>query len=136
MKCLEQNCNNQIESKTGRKKFCSNKCKMKHFRKVGKKNIVTKADIQILFNEFKAAIQEFSKRANNGTLNNVAEIKKEIISEHKPMFPKSAQIIKSVEEWVAEKRAIELEEDFVGFQKRLDEATYLSDRQKKLIRIS
>jgi hypothetical protein len=42
--------------------------------------------------------------------------------------------VKSVQDWVLEKRDIELHEDFLAFQKRLDAATYLSDRQKKEIR--
>lgn len=111
---------------------------MKHFRKVGKKNIVTKADIQILFNEFKAAIQEFSQKSNSVVLSEKAELKKEAVAEYKPMFQGNVQQsnIKSVEQWIAEKREIELEDDFVVFQKKLDEATYLSDRQKKLIRVA
>ena len=41
---------------------------MKHFRKVGKKNTVTKVDVQILFNEFKAAVQDFADKVKIGAV--------------------------------------------------------------------
>lgn len=66
MKCLAEDCKNEIESKTGRRKFCSDACKMKHFRKHGKKGVVTKIDVQMLFNDFKASVQDFTAKINSG----------------------------------------------------------------------
>jgi hypothetical protein len=58
MECMAEDCKNEFENKTGRRRFCSDACKMKWHRKHPKKNTATKLDIQVLLNEFKAAIQE------------------------------------------------------------------------------
>lgn len=62
MKCLVEDCNNEFENKTGRRRFCSDACKMKWHRKHPQKNVATKFDIQVLLNEFKATIQEAGKQ--------------------------------------------------------------------------
>lgn len=64
---------------------------MKHFRKVGKKNTVTKVDVQVLFNEFKAAIQDFAEKVKSGTVPTIpitTALADEPLSfsEYKPMF--------------------------------------------------
>lgn len=63
-------------------------------------------------------------------------VKTEIVNE--PMFsnPIQPQVRKTVAEWLSRKKEIELEEDFLVFQKDLDAATYLSDIDKKIIRTS
>lgn len=43
---------------------------------------------------------------------------------------------KSVTEWVQEKRQIEDEDEFIVWEKKLDADTLLTDKQKKLIKIS
>jgi len=50
MKCLTEDCANEIENKTGRRKFCSNACKMRYFRKHGKKDSVSPMQVQVLYN--------------------------------------------------------------------------------------
>lgn len=57
--CLE--CKTEFKSKTDRRKFCSDKCKVKWHRKHPKKDSVSKFDFQALYNEFKAAIQDLGK---------------------------------------------------------------------------
>lgn len=51
MKCLQEGCENEFESKTGRRKFCSNACKMKwHRKQPNSKNVLNKVQVQVLYN--------------------------------------------------------------------------------------
>ena len=60
MKCTLESCNNTFENKTGRKKFCSNACKMKWYRKNPKKEEVTKFDLKVVYNELLDLAQKLS----------------------------------------------------------------------------
>jgi predicted nucleic acid-binding Zn ribbon protein len=60
--CLK--CKKQFESKTGKAKFCSTSCRVMYNRKQPKKNVVTHFHLMALYNEFKAAIQDFAAQGN------------------------------------------------------------------------
>jgi len=88
MKCLEQSCDKEIQSKTGRRKFCSDKCKMKHFRKHGKKDVATKFDVQSMINEFKAMVQDFAGKMNYGQVPTILDAPRvvDLRSDEPPQF--------------------------------------------------
>jgi len=139
---LEQSCDKEIQSKTGRRKFCSDKCKMKHFRKHGKKNVATKFDIQGMINEFKAMVQEFAGNTNHGqvpTLMTYADFEKKSDKADfiKPTtgetFTVKVSPEKTFEQFREAKRECESEEDWNKLKFQIENAVNLTAKQKNLL---
>jgi hypothetical protein len=65
MKCLAEDCTNEIENKTGRRKFCSNVCKMRHFRKHGNKGDIKLYQMQNLYNQMMEVWSELKKNKSD-----------------------------------------------------------------------
>ena len=61
MKCLNDNCKVEFESSNNRKKFCSGKCKLAHFRKHGKKNELKLFQMQVLYNQIMDAVNKIGQ---------------------------------------------------------------------------
>jgi len=67
IKCL--GCEKEFEPVRSTAKFCSVKCRVKHFRKHGKKDEIKPYKVQILLNEFRGAIDEFKDLMKSGSIN-------------------------------------------------------------------
>jgi len=137
MKCLQEECNNEFESKTGRRKFCSDSCKMKYFRKHGKKVIVTPMQMQVLYN----SLLEMVGKINYGvvpTMVNYDEFEKKapIGNPVKPTMgqPFTARVSteKTFDQFKEAKRECENEEDWEKIKAEIENST-LTTKQKNLL---
>jgi hypothetical protein len=139
MKCLQEDCDKELENKSGRQKFCSNSCKMKYFRKHGKKESITKIQLTGILNEVRAAIQEFKDLA---TQNNIpvkyAPITPESYDGKKmdkviyDEFPKYASPSKTFEQYKQAKLECENVEDWEKLEQEILNSD-LSQKQKTLL---
>lgn len=135
MKCLSEDCKNEFENKTGRRRFCSDACKMKWHRKHPKKNTATKLDIQVLLNEFKAAIQEMGTGVKVQQLNPISE--KEAVALYNNTHPNQHLEISYVpsrtfEQYKQAKLECDDEHDWMKLKSEIL-ASSLSARQKELL---
>jgi hypothetical protein len=135
MKCLAEDCNNEIVNKTGRRKFCSDSCKMKHFRKHGKKNVATKFDVQVLLNEIKSVVQDFAGKVNYGVVPTILDAPRvtDLIRDELPQYsePTPMQKPKSVVKYIQERLECENAEDYDNWLSNLENDPYLSKRDKQ-----
>jgi hypothetical protein len=137
MKCLEEKCNNDFESKTGRRRFCSDKCKMKHFRKYGKKDVATKFDIQILINEFKSMVQEFLGRPDFRQESSVLDASKNYkpVNDEPLSFDKMNQQagLPSFQDLLNGMADVHFADEKEDYAEKIRSATYLSEKQQNLL---
>lgn len=137
MECLFDTCDNTFESKTGRRKFCSDSCKMKYYRKHGKKDVATKFDMQMLINEFKSVIQELTSGGGivfQPILPNPAEVKS--LNNAEDYFidlpePKKIVRTKSVIEYVKARMECPDAESYQLWLEEVENDENLSDKDKK-----
>lgn len=141
MKCLVENCKNEFESKTGRRKFCSDKCKLKYFRKHGKKNTASKFEITSILNEVKAAIQEL-KDLRSGKITGQPMSLKSYDTEFKPRSDDEPKQWQEPEETISFQEAMNLLADcvyppeFEKLWKRVQKSKNITEKQKQLFKIN
>jgi hypothetical protein len=62
IKCLY--CEEEFEPKRETAKYCSDSCRVMYNRKYGKKNVVTKFQMQTLYNEIRSMVNDLNKPTN------------------------------------------------------------------------
>jgi hypothetical protein len=140
MKCLQEKCDKEFESKTGRRKFCSDSCKMKYFRKHGKKGIVTPMQMQVLYN----SVLEMVGKINYGVVPTILDAPKTYSQsgsisrstfEHtdvKQPFTARVSVEKTFDQFKEAKRECENEEDWEKIKAEIENST-LTTKQKNLL---
>lgn len=114
---------------------------MKHFRKVGKKGVVTKMDVIGVFNEFKAAVQNFAGMVNHGqvpTILDAPRITKPIHDE--PLsFEKMKQDLRvhddlpTFQDFLNGMANLAFADDKEDYGERIKDATHLTEKQRNLL---
>jgi len=129
MNCIQ--CNKEFEAKRETAKFCSDKCKMQWHRKHPKKT-VTKFDIQVLYNEFKAAIQELPKMQYITPISQKDEVA-QYNTTHQNQFTGVETIkTKSFQEYMNEIAELDTPYEYEMKTKEI-QASSLSEKQKNLL---
>lgn len=134
-----------IERKS--KKFCSGKCRAEYSRKNSnkKKDVVTKFELQTLYNEFKSAIQEFAGKVNYGVVPTVLDAPIPTIVNDEPLSfnklkegimqePKRVPLKRTPAHWVELRRDCENADDYAKWIQDLDNDPYLNSREKAQIK--
>lgn len=136
MKCLREGCDSDFDSKTSRRKFCSDSCKMKHYRKHGKKTVASKFEMQVFMNDIKAMIQNFMEIPKD-TSSYQAPVFRETIPQNNVLENVEIREHKTAQEYVKERmEECDSNEAYQAWLKRLDSDPYLSKEEKKLAKIS
>ena len=130
MKCTLESCNNTFENKTGRKKFCSNACKMKWYRKNPKKEEVTKFDLKVVYNE----LLDLAQKLSAGTVlqNQNAPILSNSYFKEEPKQSKF-KIRRTFDNYLQLKKDCETEDDWIELKEEIQNADNLSSKQKILL---
>lgn len=131
-RCL--NCENEYEPKRAASKFCSDNCRVKYHRKHGKKNSVSKFQLDVLYNSLlglaeriekglPSVQQEFKERQLSNSLNGLSNL---------GSVPK-IKIRRTFENFVTLKRECECEEDWLKLRQEIENADNLSQKQIHLL---
>jgi len=130
IKCL--NCEDEFEPKRTTAKYCSDSCRVMYHRKWGKKNLVTKLDMQILYNEMLSMVRDLNKPTNSIQPQQQPETN---FSINTPPFkiaqPKAP---KSFLQYQSEKKELENEDQYRIWLEEVENDLLLSTRQKQLLK--
>jgi len=131
MKCLNEDCKNEFISKTDRKKYCSNACKQKYFRKHGKKGEITPLRLEVIYNSIMEAIGKI-----NYGVNPVLEAQKS--NNLAPMAlgsnePKKIKIRRSYENYADLKKECQSPEEWAELSAEIEQADHIPQRLRNLL---
>lgn len=130
MKCALESCNNNFENKTGRRKFCSDACKMKWHRMNPKKEEVTKFDLKVVYNELLDLAQKLSAGIVPQVQNtSIGYFKDEPGEIQQPKF----RIKRTFDNFLQLKKECETEDDWIELKDEISNAENLSSKQKSLL---
>lgn len=125
-KCLQ--CPNEFEAKRESAKFCSDKCRVAWHRKHGKKDGVTKFQMQVLYNSILEAIEKMAlPQLSNFVPANTPTVFSGIIPQVAPTTEKTFQ------QFMNQIPDLQYEDEFRKFVSEIEAATKLSEKQKNLL---
>lgn len=133
MKCL--NCGKDIEAKTERRKYCSDACKMKYFRKHGKKNELKPYQMKVLYD----AILELISNPSNSQLGKIYPqlgITKEEVGSPQAISTTSKYSLgelKTFQQHMNEIAELQYEDEYRKKYAEIEAAENLSEKQKNLL---
>lgn len=130
MKCLTEDCDNEFESKTGRRKFCSDACKMRYFRKHGKKDSVSLMQVQVLYN----AVLDMVGKINYGVTPTLLDGKRDSFAkmDEVGLWVSPKPDTKSFQQFMNELPELETEHEYRTKAAEI-EASGLTKKQKDLL---
>lgn len=113
---------------------------MKHFRKVGKKNVATKFDIQSMINEFKSMVQDFAGKVNYGQVPTILDAPRPKQLNDEPFsFDKmkreaiQSQSLPSFQDLLNGMANLAFADDKEDYAERINDATHLTEKQRTLL---
>jgi hypothetical protein len=130
IKCLY--CEDEFEPKRETAKYCSDSCRVMYNRKHGKKNAVTKFQMQTLYNEIRSMVNDLNKPTNSIQPFQQPETNFPINTTPLKLTPQIAP--KSYLQYLNEKRELLNEEQYHAWLAELEADLYLTTPQKKALK--
>jgi len=128
IKCL--NCEKEFEPKRETAKYCSVNCRVRYNQKNGKKNAVSKFQMQALYNEVLSMVRDLSKPTNE--IKPFEQPKTNYSINTAPLNLTQPQAGKSFEQFKAEKQECESEESWEKLKQEIL-SSWLTKKQKDLL---
>jgi hypothetical protein len=126
------NCDKEFNPKRESRKYCSDSCRVIYHRKHGKKNQISKFQMQTLYNEVLSMVQDLNKPTNEIKPYEQPQTNYPINTTPLKITPPSAP--KSYLQYLNEKRELENEEQYNTWLGQLENDPYLTTPQKKVLK--